>query len=311
MKNYKKKVRRQTHPQTHRKDLYFSMIDYTTKSKVCQALEQFKGSKLMQKKISKILQEHLENTKQTAKAERVKECATSVSFKVWRDEDRTTKLHTINLCRERLCPNCSTALSRAKFFEVKSAFEGRESVYLITLTVDNVAGALLRATLSKMQKALKAMLRKLSIRYYYRSFEITKGAKGTYHPHIHLLTEMTEKPTNKKIRETWSECVHKAGIHTKHAWVMVDIRKVDSDKGYMELCKYVTKPTDVTKDTIIDLEPAVKGLQLKRGSKEVTADIKKYRAQTASEREKREKELDAFGWDVELYMWNNENYERA
>lgn len=265
----------------------------------------------MQKKISNTLQEHFENTKQIAKATRVKECSTAISFKVWRDEEKTTKLHTVNLCRERLCPNCATALSRAKFFEVKSAFEGRENVYLITVTVDNVVGTLLRTTLTKMQKALKAMLRKLNINYYYRSFEITKGKKGTYHPHIHLLTQIAEKPSNKTIRRVWADCVHKAGIHTKYAWLEVDISKVDSDKGYMELCKYVTKPTDITKDTVKILEPAVKGLQLKRGSKAVTDIIKNYRTQTASERAKREKELDKYGWDVELYMWNNDNYERA
>lgn len=287
------------------------MSNYTTKAGICQALEEMRKDKHVQKKIAKILQEHLASTKQARKAKRVEECSTALAFKVWKDEDRTSKLHTINLCRERLCPNCSTALSRAKFFEVKYAFEGRKDLWLITLTVDNVNGGVLRDTLSKMQKALKATLRKLNISYYFRAFEITKGQKETYHPHIHLLAHIPNKPSNKKIREAWSENIHKAGIHTKHAWVMVDVREVNGDKGYLELCKYVTKPTDITPDSVKVLEPAVKGLQLKRGSKEVTDQFKLHRTLTKAEREEVEKKLDIFGWDIEMYMWNNENYERV
>ena len=287
------------------------MLNYTTKAGICQALAEMGKDKKMQKKIGKILQEHLERTKQARKAKRVEECSTALAFKVWKDEERTSKLHSINLCRERLCPNCSTALSRAKFFEVKYAFEGQEDLWLITLTVDNVNGGVLRDTLTKMQKALKATLRKLGIEFYFRAFEITKGRENTYHPHIHLLARIPNKPTNKRIREIWSQNIHKAGIHTKHAWVMVDVRPVDSEKGYYELCKYVTKPTDVTPDTVKVLEPAVKGLQLKRGSKSVTDCIKTYRNLTKAEREEVEKKLDQFGWDIEMYMWNNDNYERA
>lgn len=295
-----------------RKEYTSTMHDYTTKKGIRQDLEKRSADKRMQKHINAILAEHLIKTKQARKAERVKECSNSLSFKVWRDAEQTAKLHTINLCRERLCANCATALARQKFGELNFAFAGESGIYHIILTVDNCPGRELRQTLSKMQKAFKAFMRKLDTSFYYRSYEVTHNKEeDTYHPHIHTLVKLAKLISRKKATELWSECIHKAGIRTKYAYCQVCVKKVKDADAYFELCKYVTKPTDLTPETVKVLEPAVKGLQLKRGSAEVTEKLKEYRHLNEAERKAKEAELDKYGWDIELYIWQDDKYNKA
>lgn len=285
------------------------MINYTTLDRVCQELQNATERKRMVKTSNQELQKYFESTKQVAKAGRVRDCANIMTWKRWKDPEQTVKLNGLNLCRERLCANCATALGRKKFAEILNAFAGTKNVYFGTVTVDNVTGDALRVTTQKMLTAFKAMVRKLKIKDYFRSIEVTHNkTENTYHPHIHFVYIETDANQHKHIKTTWTECIHSAGIRTKYAWVACKVLPIKEEKQYFELCKYVTKPNDINQTTIPVLDKAMKGIQLKRGSKSVTDKSVAYRKASKAEQAETEKRLSAYEWDLFQYIWNGENY---
>lgn len=285
------------------------MFDYTTIDRVCQVLQDATERKRMVKTSNQELQLYFEKTKQIAKAGRVRECANIMTWKRWQDPEQTVKLNSLNLCRERLCANCATALGRKKFAELLNAFSGVKNVYFGTVTVDNVSGNALRITTQKMLTAFKAMVRKLKIKDYFRSIEVTHNKEeNTYHPHIHFVYTETDASQHKRVKATWIECIHSAGIRTKYAWVACKVLPIKEEKQYFELCKYVTKPNGINQTTIPVLDKAMKGIQLKRGSKSVTDKSIAYRKASKAEQAETEKRLSEYEWDLFQYIWNGENY---
>lgn len=271
---------------------------------------------MLNRNINKELVEYFKKEKQPAKAKRIEECANIIQWKVFNNSpDYTHKLDSINLCRERLCPNCATARGRKKAVELLQAFQpyfDKGSVSFVTLTTENVSGKELRTTVQKLTKAFKAFVRKLKVKQYFRSTEVTYDENtNTYHPHLHVIMVTDSKiGLKQEVRRVWTECLHKE-IHTKHAYVITDVNTEPDEKSVLELCKYITKPMNISQKTIPALN-SLRDLQLKRGSRDITSTSKKVTAEYKKEVATETNELmEKFEYSLIQYMWNGENYQRG
>ena len=289
---------------------------YITSEAPCQVLINFGKVKRLNKELNKVLVEYFEQKNQKAKAKRVKECADVISWKVFNNApDYTHKLDTINLCRERLCPNCATAKARKKAVELFSAFDEffqKNDVIFVTLTTENVKGEKLRETVENLTKALKKFLRRMKCKDYFRSTEITYNeTTDMFHPHIHLIMAGVDKANIKKrVREAWTEELHKF-VRTKKAYVITDVNPCPDQNMVLELCKYITKPTDVTAKTVKWLD-TLRDLQLKRGSKSITNKAKKAENEYKLNETREINELKKnFDFSVISYIWDGQNYNRG
>ena len=131
------------------------------------------------------------------RAERSVICSTWLQYYADADGGRR-ELHRFNACQQRLCPLCSAR--RAKIAarrlarvlaRVRADHAGTQLIFL-TLTIQNVPGAGLRAALDQLTGAWKKMIDrrpvKRAIRGWFRAIEITRNAAAdTYHPHIHAI----------------------------------------------------------------------------------------------------------------------------
>lgn len=129
------------------------------------------------------------------RADRSVGCSTWLEFLSNGDE---RQLHHFNACKQRLCPLCSARRARilagrlVKVLEkVTTDHPGTQLVFL-TLTVANVPGDKLRATLDLLTDAWDKLRKRRAIdravKGTYRAIEITRNRDtDEYHPHIHAI----------------------------------------------------------------------------------------------------------------------------
>lgn len=174
-------------------------------------------------------------------------CGTYVAMQP-RDTGEGWEIVASNFCRLRLCPMCAWRRSLrlyGQLLRVVDALPGYEWL-LVTLTVPNVVGTQLGATLSEMNKSSRELLKLpecVGWAGWLRATEVTYNSdRDDYHPHYHLLVAV--KPTYfhgrnyvavKKLRALWRRWWPTAS--------QVDVRKVaDCRRGCCEVAKYATKP---------------------------------------------------------------------
>lgn len=128
-----------------------------------------------------------------------------------------------NLCRDKFCVNCLSALALArehKFAPIFDSFAKENSVYHCIFTVPNCTSTLLRVVIKQMFKSFAYFVRYLDgrakIKNYdfkrlgylagVRSLEITYNKeKDTYHPHLHcLFVFSSELKLDKHIENSFS-----------------------------------------------------------------------------------------------------------
>lgn len=151
------------------------------------------------KQRSLLTAEHFEIAGLTSKAERMRDCADTLSFK---RTDGVLKLYQTWFCKVRLCPMCNWRWSLKIAYQNKKIVEAinqRENVrwLFLTLTVRNTDAESLPETISSMFKAFNRLTKykvfKTSVKGYFRALEVTKNRDiqsewfGTYHPHFHVL----------------------------------------------------------------------------------------------------------------------------
>jgi plasmid rolling circle replication initiator protein Rep len=283
-------------------------INYNINVDQSQELQKLAEHKRTTDGVTKDFYQFLVNNEEHTKAKRVRDCANFVTYRNYAQLG-IKKLESINLCRERLCLNCQKALASERLPAYIYSTQG-VSLRHITLTVKNVKGSMLRSTILTMKKALKSMLRSLKVKDYIPSYEITyKEADNTYHPHIHLLCKaenMTYK--NTALKRLWAEWYNKyAG--TKYPYLHCHNRLVDDNvNASLELCKYVSKPTSITPQTIPTLYNSLKGLHLHQANGTFKQKIAEYNGYTEAEREKVNSLLENYEYTIEQYLYNGENY---
>lgn len=184
-----------------------------------------------------------------AKASRLRACATVLSFKEY--TDGTRKLDSMNSCRVRLCPICSWRRSLKNFYNNLRVAEWLEQnepgEWLhITLTIRNVQGDQLGATIDSLMYAFNKFTKNVNVkkvmRGYYRGLEVTHdmnefitrenferrkkylkaaGLKvgdnnptfDQYHPHFHVLVNVSKsyfKSRDYMSLEAWGEAWQQA-----------------------------------------------------------------------------------------------------
>lgn len=164
-----------------------------------------------------------------------------------------------NLCKDKFCNNCKKvkqASRMGKFIPLLKPF--RENMYQLTLTVPNVRGDELKATIDQLFTSFARLIEYLKLKkkikgvdfehFKYkgaiRSLEVTyKG--DSYHPHLHALIVLEERPGLRHNKNAYSTD-HKKGR---------DERLFSDDEILIQKIWYLlNNKIKVTKKAIDDLE---------------------------------------------------------
>lgn len=167
-------------------------------------------------------------------------------------------LHVIgtSLCRDRLCPICSTlrarAVARRVGLALSSSLLAPYGFVFLTLTVKNCAWEDLETQLEALAAGWKRFRELKHIRKAFcgsiRTVEITKGRDGLAHPHLHVLFSAPKNYflspslylSQARVCEMWQQAMRLDYLP------VCDIRSaVKRDKIPFEIVKYITKTSDL------------------------------------------------------------------
>lgn len=220
-----------------------------------------------------------------SKLDRVRHCGTMLMFSRYKLPDGSTydKLDGANFCRVMLCPLCQWRRARKLYGEMLQVwrmtyeqyrlieFDGsrnrvrpRLRAVLLTLTVPNVPGDMLRETVQRMSAAWNRLNQSKGykewqvVKGYYRCLEVTyNSVADTYHPHYHVLLLVDEDyfradyVSQQRWLEIWRQCYRDNTI------VAVDVRALRGNtpqqllKSLNECCKYTVKPSDFLRGSMV------------------------------------------------------------
>lgn len=195
-----------------------------------------------------------------SKSERLKNCATELSFNVL--SDGTKKLRTANFCRVRLCPMCGWRRGLKVFAHTKAIMdainsEKELSYILITLTCKNVPGEELGITIDNMlsawQRFVESKRVKQAIKGFYRGMEITHNIDfkskdyDTFHPHFHCVFAVNPsyfKKSDYLTQDEWTS-LWKRSMRLDYTPI-VDVRRIKGStaEAVSEVAKYAVKSSD-------------------------------------------------------------------
>lgn len=199
--------------------------------------------------------------------ERMAECGEWLIFNHTTPDARgkTFKLREAHFCRVRTCPFCQwrrSLLYTARMLEaMPKIIESAPTMRFIhlTLTVRNVGIADLRDAIGELNRAWHRMTMRKPVRQilkgFVKSLEVTRGADGSAHPHIHALLLVPEfyfKIKRYYIKhESWVK-LWKEALRLDYS-PSVSVQACRQGQGYekiiREVVKYSTKPQDLLQDT--------------------------------------------------------------
>lgn len=188
-----------------------------------------------------------------AKAIRLRDCATSLSFDVTSDGGK--RLATANFCRVRLCPMCQWRRSLKTFnqaMEVLQALGDKWHYVFLTLTVRNCQPEELDATmalvLSGWNRLSQTKEYKAAVQGHMRTLEVTHNlVDDTYHPHIHALLAVRPSYFKHKTyikQDRWTELWRRSARLDYTPIIHVQRCKGTSPEAIAEAAKYAVKVGD-------------------------------------------------------------------
>lgn len=214
----------------------------------------------------------------------LKDCASWLQYA--QQADGTRKLANANFCRLRLCPMCGWRKSLKLFSQVSRITdailaEKKARFIFVTLTVENVKGEELRATIKRMNEGFKCLVQdkkgmaasatfRANLMGYMKAIEVTYNAKrNDFHPHIHCIFEVRPSYFDAKrggylTHEDWREMWR--SVMKLDYEPQVDVRAIKNTtaKAVAEVAKYPVKVDGLLK--VKDKEKAAQALiQLKHG----------------------------------------------
>jgi plasmid rolling circle replication initiator protein Rep len=136
---------------------------------------------------------------QPDKARRCQDCGTWLSFAECL-RDGTKHLLQANFCGQRLCPLCAWRRSMRLSAEVSAVLHLAAETWpqrpylLLTLTQRNVPGQDLPDEVSRILDGWSRLQRRREFREisgWLRTLEVTYNEAGTWHPHLHVLLQVT------------------------------------------------------------------------------------------------------------------------
>ena len=295
-------------------NIHSPVLNININTGVCQEQDESKTlvpflgeAQRLNKNIKDCFCDFLSSREELEKRARVKECANTITFRHYKDLG-IKKLDSINLCRERLCLNCCVALARKNCGILERVMgRAKTQLYFITLTVKNIPGQHLKKTILSMNKAFSGFARAEKMGNFYKSVEITYNSKeDSYHPHIHFITD--RRISKSYLNSSWAKWYgKKSGFQYK--WLSCKIEPIkDNFSVSCELNKYITKPMNISKNTIDVFYNQLKGLRLHSSG----GDIKKWVAEEKNtlEREKLKESdfLSSHDYEIIRYIYNGNNY---
>lgn len=227
----------------------------------------WRGRKIMSLKLADIFKEL--GYRQSL-IERLSSCGEVLKF--IQQEDGSLKLYQAYFCKNKLCPMCNWRRSMKYSYQTSRIVdeairqEPKARFLFLTLTVRNVKGDDLNATLTSLTQSFDRLFRRAKVKKnllgYLRSVEVTHNEKeNTYHPHIHVLMMISpsyfqgknDYISQKEWGEMWSQSLK------VDYFPVVDIRVVKQsyqgiEKAIIETAKYPVKPMDldVTDKQVVD-----------------------------------------------------------
>ena len=182
-------------------------------------------------------------------------CANYLVFRHYFRIDEV-RLHAAQFCKKHLlCPMCAirrgAKMLKAYQDKYQHVLNDNPSLspYLVTLTVKNgldLAERMqhLRASMRKMTESRRNALKGQYFVEFakssggFHSIEVTNRGNG-WHPHVHMIW-LCEVPPNQSLLSREWECL------TKDSFV-VDVRQLsDPVEGFIEVCKYALKFSDLS-----------------------------------------------------------------
>lgn len=260
---------------------------------------------------SAALAEYYKNKGQHIKGKRVEECHKYIQLKQYTDINYTS-ISKINLCRERLCLNCAQVKARENARLLMKATENLPQRFL-TFTVKNVNAKSLKVTMSYMRKAIKKMFRALNIKDYYEKYEITckitELGEISLHPHIHILTPLNNFTFKRSVvNRLWAKYYNEfARVNNKYLLTKNEIVD-DNTKSCFEMSKYITKPTNITTETIPIFDEQLKGVHLTQAHGLYRELIKNAKEFFKTNKAELQEMLRDFDYMLISYIFDDQNY---
>ena len=220
---------------------------------------------------NQVLQEFIKNKVSKKNFERIQNCG---SFLLFHTDDRKEKKKLVhaNSCKNRFCPMCAYKKSRKDAMKISIMLKYLENncqFLFLTLTSPNVTSDNLSEEIKEYNESFKRMTKLKpfigAVIGYIRKLEITYNADtNTYHPHFHVLLAVKKNYFGRNYikRDTWLEMWRSA--KRDETITQVDVRKLDMEKGILEIAKYSSKDSDyLISDDVFDvMYKALKGRQV-------------------------------------------------
>ena len=222
------------------------------------------------------LKKYYHSVENHQKADRIAGCGDYLKFRRYEDVEQTVKLHRANFCKHNMCPMCAWRKHSKNAIIFGEALKGMENLYLITLTVPNIARPTKTAFMDMIKQSTEMLKKQWKITSYIANFEVTCN-DSEYHPHIHVIAQQPHWDS-RTIAENMGYWRGKWGKKTGNKFAYIDIEPVWNVNGAIsEVTKYICKPAiknsgDIAK-MIMDLEPALRGIRQIRTAGEIKQKI--------------------------------------
>lgn len=183
----------------------------------------------------------------------------------------------------------------------------------LTFTVKNVTAKNLKVTMSYMRKAIKKMFRALNIKDYYEKYEITckitELGEISLHPHIHILTPLNNFTFKRSVaNRLWAKYYNEfARVNNKYLLTKNEIVD-DNTKSCFEMSKYITKPTNITPETIPIFDEQLKGVHLTQAHGLYRELIKNAKEFFKTNKAELQELLKDFDYMLISYIFDDQNY---
>lgn len=192
-------------------------------------------------------------------------------------------------CRDRLCPICAMAdshrIAANAHIVLQRALTNGRKAYMLTLTQLNCPATMLPGRITDMISAWRAILHDLRdarkyIAGYARTVEITRSARGDYHPHVHAILIMAADTPKVMLRagywaDLWRDYMGTDAYQSVRP--VCDIRPIrpnprrhtsSTAAAAAEVAKYTAKSAKIlcrsdAYDTILAIDAAIRGRQLR------------------------------------------------
>jgi len=219
---------------------------------------------------------------------------------------------TADFCKKRNCIVCSRVKAAKLMAAYAKPILELGDLHLVTLTTPNVGGENLSSEIQKLYNAFSRIKDNIRKNYKeiqikgFRKLEITYNERtNKFNPHYHII--LSGGATAEKVRDLWL----KQNKNTNYK--AQDIRRVSSEKGLLEVFKYVTKA--IVKDTfntkaLDQMYIAIKGVRTYQsmGVKKI-AETKQEKYKSAPI-EHRSERIEVWKWCQDKKDWYSPNTEK-